>query len=212
MRYKSVFEAQQDHITRYRSDGIAKGKGTRYSADYHRIQWVLQNVPKNAYFLDVGCNSGIISTRLIGLGCYGKGIDIVQELVDKAKKNGVDAEQGTAEDLGRFKDEEFDVVICCEVLEHLYDPMPAIKEAHRVLKKGGMYIATVPHKDSEMAGEKIGDYHQENYSVEILDTIFHNVFKRDNVFISAIPYLEEYCRATSKKVGALGWYGLTAKK
>jgi len=212
MRYNNIEEAQKDHIENYRSDGMAKGKGTRYSADYHRVQWIIKSVPKNAYFLDIGCNSGVVAVRLLKLGCFGKGIDLVSELVDKAKKYGIDAEVGSAEDLAKFPDNTFEAVICSEVLEHLYDPLLAIKEAHRVLKPGGAYVVTVPHPDSEMAGEKLGDYHQANYTVEILDTIFHNVFERGNVFITGIPYLEEYCAAHKITKGAPGWIGIRAKK
>ena len=155
---------------------------------------------------------GVVGARLLGLGCYGKGIDIVQELVDKAKKHGLDAEQGSVEDLSRFKDETFDVVICSEVLEHLYDPMIAIKEAYRVLKKGGKYIVTVPHPDSEMSGDKLGDYHQINFSIEILDTLFHNVFERGKVTVTGIPYLAEYCKSVNIKEGTLAWIGLESIK
>lgn len=41
-----------------------------------------------------------------------------------------------------FKDEEFDVVLCVEVLEHVLDPRKAIAEMKRVLKKGGTLILT----------------------------------------------------------------------
>ena len=125
MRYKSKEESQQDHIDNYRSDGLKKGKGSRYSPDFHRVQFVLQNVTPNSTVLDVGCNAGTIAVKMREIGCHVKGIDIVQELVDKAVKNGVFAEQGTAEDLSRFDDESFDCVVCSEVLEQLFDTMPA---------------------------------------------------------------------------------------
>lgn len=41
-----------------------------------------------------------------------------------------------------FKDEEFDVVLCIEVLEHVLDPKKAIAEMKRVLKKEGSLILT----------------------------------------------------------------------
>lgn len=40
-----------------------------------------------------------------------------------------------------FKDETFDSVIICFVLEHLRNPLQALKETKRVLKKGGKLIA-----------------------------------------------------------------------
>lgn len=43
-----------------------------------------------------------------------------------------------------FKDNEFDVVICNHVLEHVEDDRKAISEIYRVLKKGGYAILFVP--------------------------------------------------------------------
>lgn len=46
-------------------------------------------------------------------------------------------------DLLPFDDEYFDIVILSKVLEHLYNPIHCLKEASRVLKRGGyIYIST----------------------------------------------------------------------
>jgi SAM-dependent methyltransferase len=45
-------------------------------------------------------------------------------------------------DLGKLPKNYFDVVIATEVLEHLYDPQKAVEEIRKVLKKGGICIAT----------------------------------------------------------------------
>ena len=212
MRYSSIQESQDDHIKRYRTDGFLKGKGTRYSPDYHRVKFLLDNTPKESYVLDVGCNTGTVAIPLTQLGCYVKGIDIVPELVEKAIRRGIPAEIGTAENLSRFDDNEFDVVICAEVLEHLYDPLPAIQEAYRVLKPGGKYLVTIPHSNSLMAGDKLGDYHQQNFSMEILDTLFYCVFERGKVFFVEIPYIDEYCKANGVPKGMYAWFGLECLK
>jgi ubiquinone/menaquinone biosynthesis C-methylase UbiE len=41
-------------------------------------------------------------------------------------------------------DQSFDHVLCTEVLEHVAKPEPLVAEIHRVLKKGGTAIVTVP--------------------------------------------------------------------
>ena len=45
-----------------------------------------------------------------------------------------------------FKDEEFDLVFCNHVLEHIEDDNKAMKELYRVIKKGGMGIFQVPQE------------------------------------------------------------------
>ncbi len=47
-----------------------------------------------------------------------------------------------------FEDESFDVVFCNHVLEHIVDDAKAMKELHRVMKKGGWGIFQVPLKNS----------------------------------------------------------------
>ena len=43
-----------------------------------------------------------------------------------------------------FKDNEFDVILCNHVLEHIPDDTKAMQELYRVLKKGGMAILQIP--------------------------------------------------------------------
>jgi SAM-dependent methyltransferase len=43
-----------------------------------------------------------------------------------------------------FRDEQFDLVICTQVLEYLPDPRQATSEIRRVLRKGGIAFLSVP--------------------------------------------------------------------
>lgn len=43
-----------------------------------------------------------------------------------------------------FADASFDYLLCTEVLEHAEDPVALVAEMHRVLRPGGILVATVP--------------------------------------------------------------------
>tara|TARA_R110001583_G_scaffold65358_3_gene188925 strand:+ start:264 stop:1046 length:783 start_codon:yes stop_codon:yes gene_type:complete len=57
-----------------------------------------------------------------------------------------------------FKNEEFDLVVTSDVMEHIYEPDKAFKEINRTLKKGGAHIFSVPlinkHKKTEVWATK----------------------------------------------------------
>lgn len=224
MKWYSKEEAQKDHIENYRSDNVMKQYGSPVQAHFHRVQFVIERVKPGSLVLDVGCNGGALGLPLINKDCYVKGVDIVEELVEKAKKRGIYAEKGEAEDLSRYDDNQFDYVLCTEVLEHLYDPTPAIKEAYRVLKPGGHYLVTVPHIHGLMAERNgdvyLGDYHQQNFTFEMLDTMFHSVFERGKVGHVDIPYPETHNISNGiqpiikdgKKMYPPQWCGVDAEK
>lgn len=65
----------------------------------------------------------------------------------EGKKPGVRLQSGATnesiEDLS-FSDEQFDIFITQDVLEHVFHPLQAFKEIERVLKPGGFHIFTTP--------------------------------------------------------------------
>jgi ubiquinone/menaquinone biosynthesis C-methylase UbiE len=44
-------------------------------------------------------------------------------------------------------DESYDFVVSSHVLEHFPDPIKALKEWHRIIKKGGYIFMIIPHKE-----------------------------------------------------------------
>lgn len=49
-----------------------------------------------------------------------------------------------------IKDESFDVVVACDILEHVPEDTLALAEMHRILCRGGYAILTVPQMDHLM--------------------------------------------------------------
>lgn len=64
--------------------------------------------------------------------------------IDMEDGDGVDLVGLATDVLGRRYDESFDVVICCECLEHDPKFWETLKTIKRVLKKGGHLILSVP--------------------------------------------------------------------
>ena len=44
----------------------------------------------------------------------------------------------------KCENESFDTVVATRIFEHCYDPQKAVKEVHRILKKGGVCVIEVP--------------------------------------------------------------------
>jgi SAM-dependent methyltransferase len=110
----------------------------------HRV--LAEHLPATGSVLDLGCGDG----RTIGTWIHDRvgrytGVDVSGTAIERARGLGLDAHR--IEDASRlpFDDASFDAVVCLEVLEHLFAPHEAAAEARRVLRPGGVFLATVPN-------------------------------------------------------------------
>jgi SAM-dependent methyltransferase len=96
--------------------------------------------------LDVGCGDGQKTGSWVRArdGEY-TGVDVSSTAVDRARRAGYSAQVIESADHLPLPDQSFDSVVCVEVLEHLFAPQVAVAEARRVLRPGGVLIATVPN-------------------------------------------------------------------
>lgn len=103
-------------------------------------------MPKNPKILDVGCGTGVATKFLQKFGDV-EGIDISEEAVRFCQERGVSkARIGDACNLP-YQNEQFDLVVAADVLEHIDDDVSVMQEMCRVLKKDGYLIVTCPaHK------------------------------------------------------------------
>jgi 2-polyprenyl-6-hydroxyphenyl methylase/3-demethylubiquinone-9 3-methyltransferase len=101
--------------------------------------------PRGKKTLDVGCGGGLLAEEFARLGCEVTGIDPSAKSLETARAHAkatglaIDYRQASGESLP-FPDEAFDIVYCCDVLEHVQDLGKVIAEISRVLKPGGIFL------------------------------------------------------------------------
>jgi 2-polyprenyl-6-hydroxyphenyl methylase/3-demethylubiquinone-9 3-methyltransferase len=114
----------------------------RYGYFKHKLQQ-LGNPGKRV--LDVGCGGGFLTEEFASDGFVATGIDPATSSIEAARKHAlesnlvIDYRAGRGEDLP-FPDSSFDIIACCDVLEHVDDFEHVISEVARTLKPGGVFF------------------------------------------------------------------------
>jgi len=127
----------------------------RYTMNPLRLEYVLKHLDvefltfDGLQVLDVGCGGGFLTEEIAKYGLQVVGIDpSVPSLAaarSHAEKIGLRIEylEGFGEKIP-FPDFTFDIVFCCDVLEHVTDYQEVLKEVCRVLRPGGwLFFETV---------------------------------------------------------------------
>ncbi|MHB9073327.1 MAG: bifunctional 2-polyprenyl-6-hydroxyphenol methylase/3-demethylubiquinol 3-O-methyltransferase UbiG [Desulfobaccales bacterium] len=113
----------------------------RYGYFKRRLQEL--HLPGQAV-LDVGCGGGLLAEEFARDGFTATGIDPATRSLEAAQKHAadnnlaIDYQEGKGEALP-FPDGSFDIVACCDVLEHVDDLSLVISEVARTLKPGGIF-------------------------------------------------------------------------
>lgn len=93
--------------------------------------------------LDVGCGGGILAESMAERGGKVTGIDMAQASLEVARLHGlesqchVDYHCTSAEQFAQQRPQQFDVVTCMEMLEHVPDPASVIRACASLVKPGG---------------------------------------------------------------------------
>ena len=96
--------------------------------------------------LDYGCGDGRRYGRFLKeRGIEYLGADISREAMRIAGEIGLDVQPLRDDGTTALAAESCDAVLCMEVIEHLVEPNRAVAEMRRLLKPGGVLIASVPN-------------------------------------------------------------------
>lgn len=100
--------------------------------------------------LDIGCGGGILSESLAAQSAQVTGIDLAKASIGVAQlhqqTSGHDIEYLTvaAETFAEERPQQYDVVVCMELLEHVPDPAAIVTAAATLLKPGGhLFLSTL---------------------------------------------------------------------
>lgn len=120
-----------------------------------RLHFLAQEIAKNTIdkprVLNIGVGNGLFEKIAISLGFDIYSLDpderAIARLVEDLSLNNK-AKVGYAQQIP-FEDEFFDFVVVSEVLEHLSDQIfqKSLLEFHRILKKQGILLGTVPARE-----------------------------------------------------------------
>lgn len=109
----------------------------------HLKRWVPEGLGSKT-ILEVGSGSGPFVARVAPLGGLVLGIDPSLAACRIAKDRGGAALVATGERLP-VRDQSIDIVVCCEVLEHVDSPPRVLREIRRVLKPDGLLLLSFPN-------------------------------------------------------------------
>jgi SAM-dependent methyltransferase len=152
---QSKFQSEEDTLDANRAVHAFLVKSGEYQKSPHfrpenieRVQSVVERLrarlrpgsPSRA--IDFGCGTGFMIDRLWPHFDEVHGIDITPEMMAH-----VDLHDGRVRlhecraEATPFEDESFDFATAYSFLDHLHDVQPVLAEAHRVLRRGGIFYA-----------------------------------------------------------------------
>lgn len=120
--------------------------------------------------LDVGCGTGIIM-EFLGRDYEMHGIDQNPQAIEFCRQRGLSRLTLAPATSLPYPDNSFDFVVCSDVLEHIEDQAGVAREIHRVLKKHGIFLATVPAHPFLFGGHDRALHHLRRYTPRALRSL-----------------------------------------
>lgn len=145
------------HYFGKRGEAFFKGRfgermrfGRLFQAEYFR-----PFCNENAVLLDFGCANGLMLRSLPAKRRIG--VEVNPQALEECRRlsEAEDIAVELHESLASVADESVDVVISNHCLEHVLDPLFALKEIRRILKAGGEFAMVVPFDDFRARGQRV---------------------------------------------------------
>jgi SAM-dependent methyltransferase len=139
-------------------------------------QRIVELVPPGARVLDIGCGIGeILSMLRQTRQCRCAGMDISPAAIRKLLLAGIEGKVSALPEVP-FPSASFDAVLCTETLEHVSNVNRSLAEIRRVLKPGGLFLASVPNGENDRDEAHVHRFHQRD-----LERLLRREFEIDSI-------------------------------
>lgn len=134
------------------------------------IQFNTNRIPaiEPGRLLEIGCASGGFMDRMVTEGWEADGIEFSESASAAARQLGYAVHAGALESAPE-KDAVYDMVVGWMVMEHLHEPLAALKKLHRWTKPGGWLVVSIPNA----AALEFRIFKEAWYALHLPNHLFH---------------------------------------
>ena len=184
----------------YHWQALGERLPNRYSARMHALYaWFVEEIHERspATVVDVGCGDAALTHlmaratggRVVGVEPEPAGLELAQRILSEVGSPAT-AVLGRGECLP-FESGTVDVVTLCEVIEHVHDAAPLLREAARVLAPHGAVLVSTP----QWQRPELRRFHVREYLGEELAELLGTHFDRVDVQVSEPGRLQDLYQA-----------------
>lgn len=164
------------------------------------------HLKEGGVFLDFGCGYGsLLSSYEKKFKCSSIGMDFNKKLISNLRSCGYKALVADDDGWSQVADKSVDLVVMNHVLEHLYDPLPVLRNFRRILKPGGLIDMATPNPQGISAKTFSSDWfaldsprHIMLYEPSVARALFEKAgFSK--IEIHGKPVLKDYMRSLSRR-------------
>ena len=145
----------------------------------HRYLWA-SNFIEGRRVLDLASGEGYGAEILARRASFVCGVDIDDEAIrhasERYRQPNLEFRKGCLTAVPIPEERSFDVITCFEALEHIDQHDEMMREVKRLLKPGGLFIVSIPNKETYSVGGAQNPFHIRELAFEEFDTLLTRYF------------------------------------